>query len=152
MTVPESNKVATTSGWSFEDYRLSQATREVAARDEPDVLLDVPVLKAKEMDLDVEGLKARVWVAAELADLVKLSTGADVNLDKAKLRAKDLEVQAFVKVRLDEVRAILEKAFTTIGENPEILLGAPNTAAGQGMDQSGRTTKQTAATTKATPF
>jgi len=53
--------------------------------------------------------------------LLKLSTGADVNLDKAQLKARDLELQALVKVRLDEVRAILFKAFTTVSENPEIL-------------------------------
>jgi len=53
--------------------------------------------------------------------LLKLSTGADVNLDKAQLKARDLELQALVKVRLDEVRAILFKAFTTVSENPGIL-------------------------------
>ena len=117
----QSNVVTTTGRWDFGAYRLSQNQREVAVWDEPDVLLDVPVLKAAEMDLDVEGLKSRVWVAAELGDLLKLSAGADVNLDKAQLKARDLELQAIVKVRLDEVRAILFKAFTTVSENPEIL-------------------------------
>jgi len=32
-----------------------------------------------------------------------------------------VEAQALLKVRLEQVRAILNKAFTTIGENPEIL-------------------------------
>ena len=115
------NEVTTTGRWIFEDFRLSEDGREVAVGDEPDVLLDVPVLKVNEMDLHVEGLKARVWVTAELGDLLKLSTGADVNLDQVELMAKDLDVQALLAIRLDEVRAILIKALTTVGENPEIL-------------------------------
>ena len=131
---------------------LSQGQREVAVR-EPDLLLDVPVLTAEELDLDVEGLKARVWVAAELGDLLKLSTGADVNLDKAKLTATDLDVQALVEVRLAEVRAILMKALTTIGEHPEVLLAGPDTGAGQELRQAGQATSQgIGETTKASPF
>ncbi len=78
------------------------------------MLLDVPVLK-------VEGLRAHVAVLAELADLVKLSVGADVELDKVELTIKGVEAQALLTVRLEQVRAILDKALTTIGGNPEIL-------------------------------
>jgi hypothetical protein len=85
------------------------------------VLLDVPVLKVEEITLTVEGLRAHVAVLAELADLVKLSVGADVALDKVELTIKGVEAQALLKVRLEQVRAILDKALTTIGENPEIL-------------------------------
>jgi hypothetical protein len=89
--------------------------------EEPDVLLDVPVLKVEEIYLEIEGLRAHVAVLAELADLVKLSVAADVNLDRVKLTIKGIEAQALLKVRLEQVRAILDKALTTIGENPEIL-------------------------------
>jgi hypothetical protein len=37
---------------------MSQAERQNAGSDEPDVLLDVPVLKVEEIDLEVEGLRA----------------------------------------------------------------------------------------------
>ena len=47
--------------------------------------------------------------------------GADVELDKVELTIKRVEAQALLKVRLEQVRAILDKALTTIGENPEIL-------------------------------
>jgi len=85
------------------------------------VLLDVPVLKVEEINLTVEGLRAHVAVLAELADLVKLSVGADVELDKVELEIKGVEAQVLLKVRLEQVRAILDKALSTIGENPEIL-------------------------------
>jgi hypothetical protein len=52
------------------------------------VLLDVPVLKVEEITLTVEGLRAHVAVLAELANLVKLSVGADVELDKVELSIK----------------------------------------------------------------
>lgn len=98
--------------------------REVAACDQPDVLLDVPMLKVEEIDLEVEQLRAHVALLAQLADRLRLSIGADVNLDKAKLKIKGVEAQALLKVRLDEVRAILEAAaLPTISENPEILDG-----------------------------
>jgi hypothetical protein len=57
------------------------------------VLLDVPVLKV-EGNLTVEGLRALVAVLAELADLVKLSVGADVGLDKVELEIKGVEAGA----------------------------------------------------------
>jgi hypothetical protein len=105
----------------YQEQQLSHSERQDGGRDEPDVLLDVPVLKVEEINLTVEGLRAHVAVLAELADLVKLSVGADVSLDKVELEIKGVEAQALLKVRLEQVRAILDKALTTIGENPEIL-------------------------------
>jgi hypothetical protein len=119
--VQESDGETTAARKEYEDHRLSQGGRQEAASNEPDVLLDVPVLKVEEITLTVEGLRAHVSVLAELADLVKLSVGADVALDKVELTIKGVEAQALLKVRLEQVRAILDKALTTIGENPEIL-------------------------------
>jgi hypothetical protein len=120
-SVQESDGETTAAQREYEDHRLSQSERQDASSEEPDVLLDVPVLKVEEIDLTVEGLRAHVAVLAELADLVKLSVGADVGLDKVELTIKGVEAQALLKVRLEQVRAILDKALTTIGENPEIL-------------------------------
>ena len=105
----------------YEAHRQPQGEQQAAGSGEPDVLLDVPVLKVEEINLTVEGLRAHVAVLAELAELVKLSVGADVSLDKIELEIKGVEAQALLKVRLEQVRAILDKALSTIGENPEIL-------------------------------
>ena len=105
----------------YEEHRLAPGEQQGARSDEPDVLLDIPVLKVEEIDLTVEGLRAHVALLAELADLVKRSVGAGVDLDKVELTIKGVEAQALLKVRLEQVRAILDKALTTIGENPEIL-------------------------------
>ena len=121
-SVQNSDGETTAARQEYESHRQPQGEQhQYAGSTEPDVLLDVPVLKVEEINLTVEGLRAHVAVLAELADLVKLSVGADVALDKVELEIKGVEAQVLLKVRLEQVRAILEKALDTIGENPEIL-------------------------------
>jgi hypothetical protein len=88
---------------------------------EPDVLLDVSELEVDRINLEVEDLRAHVSVLAELANLVSLSVGVDARLDRVKLEIEGVEAQVLLKVRLEHVRAILEKALDTLAENPEIL-------------------------------
>jgi ElaB/YqjD/DUF883 family membrane-anchored ribosome-binding protein len=121
-SVQNTNGESSAARREYEAHRQPQGEQQQdAGSGEPDVLLDVPVLKVEEINLTVEGLRAHVAVLAELADLVKLSVGADVSLDKVELEIKGVEAQALLKVRLEQVRAILDKALSTIGENPEIL-------------------------------
>jgi pyruvate/2-oxoglutarate dehydrogenase complex dihydrolipoamide acyltransferase (E2) component len=88
---------------------------------EPDVLLDVANLEVEKITLEVDDLRAHVSVLAELANLVSLSVGADVRLGRVKLEIVGVKAQALLKVRLEHVRAILEKALDTVAEHPEIL-------------------------------
>src|SRR5215218_10350290 len=90
-------------------------------QEEPDVLLDVPNLEVEKITLEVDSLRAHISVLAELANLLNLSVGADVRLDQVKLEIDGVRAQALLKVRLENVRAILEKALETLGEHPEIL-------------------------------
>ncbi|MFF9158208.1 hypothetical protein ACF1AB_38950 [Streptomyces sp. NPDC014846] len=87
----------------------------------PDVYLDVPVLKVDEIDLDVEDLRARVSLQAEVLDLLKLNVGADVTLGRVHLGISGVEAQAQLKVRLDNVAAIIDRVLTTLDRNPELL-------------------------------
>ncbi len=89
--------------------------------DEPDVLLDVSELEVDRINLEVEDLRAHVSILAELANLLSLSVGVDARLDRVKLEIEGVEAKVLLKVRLEHVRAILEKALETIAENPEIL-------------------------------
>lgn len=104
----------------YQEYAATDGGEQPANR-EPDVLLDVPVLNVGAINLEVRGLRAHVAVLAELANLVNLSVGVDARLDEVKLTIEDVEAQALLKVRLEHVRAILEKALETIAENPQIL-------------------------------
>src|SRR5919112_2407846 len=88
---------------------------------EPDVLLDVPELEVDRISLEVDNLRAHVSVLAELANLVSLSVGVDARLDRVKLEIEGVRAKVLLKVRLENVRAILEKALDTVAEHPEIL-------------------------------
>jgi pyruvate/2-oxoglutarate dehydrogenase complex dihydrolipoamide acyltransferase (E2) component len=88
---------------------------------EPDVLLDVPELEVDRITLEVENLRAHVSILAELANLLSLSVGVDARLERVKLEIEGVEAKVLLKVRLEHVRAILEKALDTIAEHPEIL-------------------------------
>ena len=67
--MPESDGEETAARREYEDYRLSQDERQPTGSDEPDVLLDVPVLKVEEIDLTVEGLRAHVSVLLDKVEL-----------------------------------------------------------------------------------
>ncbi len=88
---------------------------------EPDVVLDVENLEVEKITLEVDDLRAHISVLAELANLLNLSVGADVRLGRVKLEIDGMRAQAVLRVRLENVRAILEKALETLGEHPEIL-------------------------------
>jgi exonuclease VII small subunit len=92
-----------------------------AAGEEPDVLLDVSELEVDRISLEVVNLRAHVSVLAELANLVSLSVGVDARLDRVKLEIEGVRAKVLLKVRLEHVRAILEKALDTVAEVPEIL-------------------------------
>jgi hypothetical protein len=53
----------------YEDYVLAERDSD---GEEPDVLLDVPVVKVDEIIFEVEELRARILLQAEVLDLLKL--------------------------------------------------------------------------------
>lgn len=92
-----------------------------APGDEPDVLLDVPNLSIDEIKLDVQNLEAHIALNAQLANLLKLNAGADVGIERVNIQIKGVKAQALLKVRLDNVAAIIDRTLTTIDRNPQIL-------------------------------
>ena len=127
--------------------RPEQEGREAAgsegrsAGEEPDVLLDVPQLKVDEIGLEVEGLEAHVSLDAGVGDLVRLAVGADVTLGKVKLDIKGVEAQALLKVRLEKVLAILDRALATVDRHPEILRSLTRTV-DDAVDRTGGLARQ----------
>lgn len=97
--------------------------RGQSIRQDPDVTLDVSSLKVEELMLEVENLRHRTSLQAELADLVKLNVGVEAVLDGAKLELKGVDAQTLLKANLDNVRAILGQALDTLDNNPELLQG-----------------------------
>ena len=94
---------------------------ETPAPQDVDVLLDVQELEVDRIGLTVRGLKAHVSVVAELASLVSLQVGVDARLDEVELEIEGVRAKLLLKVRLENVRAILTHALDTVAEHPQIL-------------------------------
>lgn len=105
-------------------------------RGDPDVLLDVPVVKVDSIHLELDDLDAHVSLLARVLDLVRLSVGVDVHLGKLRIDIKGIEAQALLKVRLERVTAIVDRVLTTLDRNPELLesLGRTLEDVGQGAE------------------
>lgn len=103
------------------------AQQVTASGDQPDVLLDIPSLRVGELSIEVANLEAHIALDARLANLLKLTAGADVNIDQVKIQLKDVHATATLVVRLDNVRAIIERTLQTLDNNPQIISGLLNT-------------------------
>jgi hypothetical protein len=89
--------------------------------DNPDLVLNVPVIKVDSIHLQLEDLEAHIALKAQVLDLLKLTVGVDVNLGKVRVDVKGLEAQALLKVRLDYVAAAIDRVLSALDRNPQIL-------------------------------
>jgi pyruvate/2-oxoglutarate dehydrogenase complex dihydrolipoamide acyltransferase (E2) component len=110
----------------YQDYTLLHPG-SISDTDEPDVLVDIPVVKVDEIHFELDDLEARVALHAEVLDLVKLSVGVHVELGKVELTIKGVEAQALLRARLDHVTAIIDRVLTTLDRNPEVLQSIAHT-------------------------
>jgi hypothetical protein len=92
-----------------------------AAGDDQDVFLDVPHLYVESLDLEVADLRARVSLQAEVLNLLRLNVGVDAVLGQVRLDLRNVEAQALLKVRLDNVAEILNRVLATIDSHPEMI-------------------------------
>lgn len=104
----------------YEDYTVIDPG-EISDTDEPDVVVDIPVVKVDELHFELDDLVARLSLHAEVLDLVKLSVGVHAELGKVELNLKGVEAQALLRARLDHVTAIIDRVLTTLDRNPEVL-------------------------------
>jgi hypothetical protein len=105
-----------------EDSPINDEAQEgTPARQDVDVLLDISELEVDRIKLTVRDLRAHISVVAELASLVNLQVGVNARLDEVDLEIEGVRAKVLLKVRLDDVRAILRHALDTVAEYPEIL-------------------------------
>lgn len=127
----------------YQDYTLLHPG-SISDTDEPDVLVDIPVVKVDEIHFELDQLEARVSLHAEVLDLVKLSVGVHAELGKVELSIKGVEAQALLRARLDHVTAIIDRVLTTLDRNPKLLesighsLEKVGAGAGKGVGQIGQ--------------
>ncbi len=104
------------------DDRLEEEARTKAtSEDDTDVVLDIPVLKVEELDLEVDELRAHISARAELAGFLNISVGVDAYVDKVKLRIKGVEAQVQLKVKLERILGSIDRALQAIDNNPQLL-------------------------------
>jgi hypothetical protein len=109
---------ATVAEREYRDYATSPLAE---TGQDPDVLLDVPVVKVDKIYLKLADLEAHVAVKAQVLDLVELDVGVDAYLGKLEIDIEGVEAQALLKVRLDHLVGIVDRVFTTIDRNPELV-------------------------------
>lgn len=88
---------------------------------EPDVSLDVPNLNIDQLNLEVENLRAKVSLQAEIAGLVKLEVGADASLDRVALELTGVQAEAMLKTRLERIAWVIDRVLTTIDRDPSVV-------------------------------
>jgi predicted metal-dependent hydrolase len=97
------------------------ALEQTPSRQDVDVLLDVSELEVDRIKLTVRNLRAHVSVIAELASLLSLQIGVDARLEETELEIEGVRAKLLLKVRLEDIRAVLREALQTVAEHPQIL-------------------------------
>ncbi|MET7747306.1 hypothetical protein [Micromonospora sp. NPDC005367] len=108
---------------------------------EPDVLLDVPELRVGELRLAVDGLDADLSLRARLANLLVLDAGVRVRLNAVELDINDVRAEVLLKVRLERLVQILDRALDTLDQNPQLIESIKNSAHAA-LDDAGRAAQQ----------
>jgi hypothetical protein len=86
-----------------------------------DVVLEVPELSVDSIGLTVADLRAVLALDANAANLVTISAGADVSIERVELEIVGVVAQAYVYVDLDNVARIVDRVIETLDRNPQIL-------------------------------
>jgi len=97
------------------------AMQAMQGSDQPDVLLDVPNLSVEQLTIDVNNLQVHLALDAQLANLLHLTAGADARIDNVRVDLRGVRAQATLIVRLDNVRAIIERTLQTLDNNPQLV-------------------------------
>jgi hypothetical protein len=96
-------------------------TREAVPAGEYDLVVDVPNLCVDSVRVIVEGLFAHLALDARVANLARVSAGADVKVEELDLALRDVRTEALLLVDLDNVRLIVDDLLTMLDNNPEIV-------------------------------
>lgn len=100
---------------------LGDASRSQIGTPHYDVVLEVPELSVDSIGLTVADLRAVLALDANAANLVSLSAGADVRIERVELEIEGVVAEAYVYVDLDNVARIVDRVVTTLNRNPQIL-------------------------------
>jgi hypothetical protein len=97
------------------------AAQIVRTAGEYDVVLDVPDLCVRKIQLKVENLMAHVALDAFVANLVTINAGADVRIAKVDLGIHGVRAEALLLVDLDNVTYAVDRVLTFLDNNPQVV-------------------------------
>jgi hypothetical protein len=97
------------------------ALQAESGQNPPDVVLDVPNLSVEQLTVEVNNLRVNLALEARLANLLHLSAGANAQIDNVRIDLRGVRAQATLLVRLDNVRAIIERTLQTLDNNPQLV-------------------------------
>ncbi|MFF5233404.1 hypothetical protein [Dactylosporangium sp. NPDC000521] len=98
-----------------------RSSPELTGEEPEDVLVDVSNLKVEELNIEVEQLRARVSLNAEVLNLLRLNIGIDADLGRVQLDLRGVEATALLKVRLKNLTRIITRVLDTIDSNPGLV-------------------------------
>jgi YD repeat-containing protein len=99
----------------------ASVTRQAVPAGEYDIIVDVPNLCVDSLTLKVENLVAHLALDARVANLTRITAGADVRIGEVDLRLRQVRAEALLLVDLDHVRFIVDDLLTMLDNNPEII-------------------------------
>lgn len=82
-------------------------------------------ISVEQVSLDVENLHVCITFNARLANLLQLTAGADASIDKVKLEIRGVRAEVLLKVRLDNVAAIIEHVDHHRPQSADLGMAAP---------------------------
>lgn len=87
----------------------------------PDVLLRVPELSVKKIELDVDNLNAEINLAAQVASLVEVNAGVQVGIKKVNITIADVEANLDLIIRLGNLVDIVNRTLASLDLNPLLI-------------------------------
>jgi hypothetical protein len=88
-----------------------------------DVIVDVPELCVERIRLTVRELDAHLALDARVANLVRLTAGADVAITRVELGLYGVRAEALLLVDLDNVAFVVDRTMQLLDSNPQIVAG-----------------------------
>lgn len=87
----------------------------------PDVLLRIPELSVKKIELDVDNLNAEINLAAQIASLVEVNAGVQVGIKKVNITIADVDANLDLIIRLGNLVDIVNRTLASLDLNPLLI-------------------------------
>jgi hypothetical protein len=91
----------------------------------PDVLLQVPTIGVKRIELDVDALSADINLNAQVAGLVQLNAGIHASIQSVNLTITDVGAELELVIRLGHLVDIVQRVFDSLdlvhSTSPDVL-------------------------------